>query len=53
MNVKTKNTKKEKFVPANDEVFEKFRVLRFEIASKNEIPAYIVFSDKTLMEFAS
>ena len=53
MNVKTKNTKKENFVPANDEVFEKFRVLRFEIASKNEIPAYIVFSDKTLMEFAS
>jgi ATP-dependent DNA helicase RecQ len=35
-----------------DEVFEKFRELRFEIASKQNVPAYIVFSDKTLLEFA-
>jgi ATP-dependent DNA helicase RecQ len=53
MNVKTKTSKKENLDPVNDEVFEKFRVLRFEMASKNEIPAYIVFSDKTLIEFAS
>ena len=53
MNVKTRTSKKEKLDSVEDEVFEKFRALRFEIASKNEIPAYIVFSDKTLIEFAS
>ena len=52
MNIETKSNKRESLTPVNDEVFEKFRALRFEIASKNEIPAYIVFSDKTLMEFA-
>jgi len=36
-----------------DEVFERFRTLRFEISSKQNVPAYIVFSDKTLVEFAS
>jgi len=35
-----------------DEVFEKFRELRFEISNKANVPAYIVFSDKTLVEFA-
>jgi ATP-dependent DNA helicase RecQ len=53
MDVKTKVGKKEKFNSVvNDEVFEKFRVLRSQIATKNEIPAYIVFSDKTLIEFS-
>lgn len=36
-----------------DEIFERFRTLRFEISSKQNIPAYMVFSDKTLVEFAS
>ena len=36
-----------------DEVFERFRTLRFELSSKQNVPAYIVFSDKTLVEFAS
>jgi ATP-dependent DNA helicase RecQ len=35
-----------------DEIFEQFRELRFEISSKANIPAYIVFSDKTLLEFS-
>jgi len=55
MNVKTRTSKKdsrENLSSVEDEVFEQFRTLRFEIASKNEIPAYIVFSDKTLLEFA-
>ena len=38
--------------PVEDGIFDKFKSLRFDIASKNEIPAYIVFSDKTLLEFA-
>ncbi len=52
MNIKTKSNKKEKSTPVNDDVFERFRTLRLEIATKNEIPAYIVFSDKTLIEFS-
>ncbi|PHS56273.1 MAG: DNA helicase RecQ [Sulfurimonas sp.] len=36
-----------------DEVFERFRTLRFEISCREKVPAYIVFSDKTLLEFAS
>ena len=36
----------------NDEVFEKFRALRLEISSKEEVPAYVVFSDKILLEFS-
>jgi len=48
-----KERKTDKILDVDDEVFEKFRVLRFEIATKNEIPAYIVFSDKTLVDFAN
>jgi len=35
-----------------DDIFEKFRTLRFEISNREGVPAYIVFSDKTLLEFA-
>ena len=40
---------KSKKVPAND-LFEILRALRKEIANKNNIPAYIVFHDKTLRD---
>ena len=36
-----------------DELFERFRTLRFELSSIQNVPAYVVFSDKTLVEFAS
>ena len=52
MNIKTKTKRQEKSTPVNDDVFELFRALRLEIATKNEIPAYIVFSDKTLIDFS-
>lgn len=32
------------------ELFERLRALRFEIAQKNGIPPYVVFSDKTLTD---
>ncbi len=35
-----------------DETFESFRMLRMKIATKAEVPAYIVFSDKTLLDMA-
>ena len=41
--------KKPKIKKGND-LFEKLRALRSEIAKEEEIPAYLVFSDKTLKE---
>ncbi|MBL0708038.1 MAG: DNA helicase RecQ [Sulfurimonas sp.] len=52
MNIKTKTDKKAISNIVHDDVFERFRALRLEIATKNEIPAYIVFSDKTLIDFS-
>jgi len=39
-------------VVEKDETFERFRALRMQIATKAEVPAYIVFSDKTLLDMA-
>lgn len=33
-------------------IYERFRTLRREIALENEVPAYVIFGDKTLKEFA-
>jgi len=35
-----------------DETFESFRSLRMKIATESDVPAYIVFSDKTLKDMA-
>lgn len=35
-----------------DALFEAFRTLRIEIATEHQIPAYMVFSDKTLLELS-
>ena len=35
-----------------DETFEAFRALRMKIAAEHDVPAYIVFSDKTLHELS-
>ena len=37
---------------AQSELFERLRALRMEIATTNNIPPYVVFSDKTLRELA-
>ena len=36
-----------------DETFEALRSLRMKIASEHDVPAYIVFSDKTLQELST
>lgn len=48
-----KERKIDKILDVDDEVFEKFRELRREISSQENVPAYIVFSDKTLVDFAN
>jgi ATP-dependent DNA helicase RecQ len=42
----------EEYEEPKNELFEAFRTLRREIATENEVPAYIVFSDKTLVELS-
>jgi len=37
----------------DEKLYEKFKELRKNVALENEIPAYMVFSDKTLKEFCS
>ena len=52
-----KRVKKQKKITYFDdyevEIFEKLRVLRKEIATKNKVPPYVVFSDKTLKELSN
>ncbi len=35
------------------DLFEKFRILRRDLASQRRVPPYVIFSDKTLREMAS
>ena len=37
----------------DEQLYERFRTLRREIALENEVPAYVIFGDKSLKEFAS
>ena len=37
----------------DEELFEKFRSLRRELSNEKEVPAYVIFGDKTLKELCS
>jgi len=37
----------------DEELYEKFRNLRREMAHEHEVPAYVIFGDKSLKEFSS
>ena len=37
----------------DEQLYERFRTLRREIALEHEVPAYVIFGDKSLKEFAS
>ncbi|MDE5412737.1 DNA helicase RecQ [Alkalihalobacterium chitinilyticum] len=39
-------------IEANDEVFESLRQVRKDIADKEKVPPYLIFSDKTLREMS-
>lgn len=41
-----------KQIVADDELFEKLRTLRLQIAQEQSLPPYIIFSDQTLKELA-
>ena len=48
-----KERKKGLVLDVDDTVFERFKELRREIADEQNVPAYIIFSDKTLVDFSS
>ncbi|HWT27187.1 MAG TPA: RQC domain-containing protein, partial [Mobilitalea sp.] len=50
--VKTKKGKKD-FTDIDDQLFELLRGHRIEIARKEKVPPYIIFSDKTLMDMCA
>lgn len=47
-----KEEKVEESLSFDDEIFEEFKNLRRKIAQENEVPAYVIFTDKTLKELA-
>ncbi len=54
LHVKESKVKKvvDEVLDFNSDLFEKLKILRAAIAKENSVPAYIVFSDKTLKEMA-
>ena len=42
----------EEILSFDEQLYEKFRTLRREIALEHEVPAYVIFGDKSLKEFA-
>lgn len=48
-----KNTAGEEFADVDYELFEALRKLRMELAQKEHVPPYIVFSDKSLKDMAA
>ena len=53
VNATEKIVKQAKEFDYDDELFERLRVKRSEMASEKGVPAYIIFSDKTLKHLAS
>jgi ATP-dependent DNA helicase RecQ len=52
INTKEKVIKQEKEFDYDEELFERLRIKRSELASELGVPAYIIFSDKTLKHLA-
>ena len=53
INVKEKKVKQANEFEYDEELFEKLRAKRSELASEMGVPAYIIFSDKTLKHLAN
>jgi len=53
INVKEKKIKQAKEFDYNEEIFEVLRLKRNELAHEKGVPAYIIFSDKTLKHLAN
>mgnify|MGYP000114921702 CR=1 FL=1 len=53
IDTKTKKIKQAKEFDYDDDLFESLRVKRSELASELGVPAYLIFSDKTLKHLAN
>jgi len=53
ISIKEKKVKQKTDFEYDEELFEKLRAKRSELASEMEVPAYIIFSDKTLKHLAN
>lgn len=51
--VKEKKVKRDEAVDFDEELFERLRIKRTQMASELKVPAYIIFSDKVLKNLAS
>jgi len=53
LGIAVKQEESEVVLSFGEELYEKFRRLRREMASTHEVPAYVIFGDKSLKEFSS
>ena len=52
LDFKKKEEIQEKKLNLDEEVFEEFKNLRTQIAQQHDVPAYVIFGDKTLLELS-
>ena len=53
LGIAVKQEESQEVLSFDEELYEKFRTLRREMAAEFEVPAYVIFGDKSLKEFSS
>ena len=53
LGIAIKQEESQEVLSFDEELYEKFRSLRRQMASEHEVPAYVIFGDKSLKEFSS
>ena len=53
LGIAIKQEESEEVLSFDELIYERFRILRREIALEHEVPAYVIFGDKTLKDFSS
>ncbi|WP_122893973.1 DNA helicase RecQ [Arcobacter peruensis] len=53
LGIAIKQEQSQEVLSFDEELYEKFRSLRRQMAQEHEVPAYVIFGDKSLKEFSS
>ena len=53
LGIAAKQEQSQEMLSFDEELYEKFRALRRQMALEHEVPAYVIFGDKSLKEFSS
>jgi len=53
LGIAVKQEQSQEVLSFDEELYEKFRSLRRQMAQEHEVPAYVIFGDKSLKEFSS